>query len=179
MVKRRGSPWLLRVIAAGGAVTLALGCGDPVHDDAVRALGPEDPAVPPGPLHRPGQPCLACHGAEGPASLRLTLGGTVYDTNAGTTPAVNAYVQTEDIGGNYWTVQTNAAGNFFVEAAHFEPAYPIRMTVVSSDMSVSQQMSTYSARDGSCADCHAAPAGPRSPGPVYLNLVLGDGGATP
>jgi hypothetical protein len=161
-----------------GAAAIA-SCTDPVHDDAVSALGPEDPNVPVGPLHRPGQPCLACHGQGGPASLLMSLGGTVYEVRGQHTPAAGAYVQAEDVAGNYWTVQTNAAGNFFVEAAHFTPTYPIRMTVYSSDLSTSQQMQTAASRDGSCADCHTATAGPRSTGPVYLNLVLDDGGSTP
>jgi hypothetical protein len=167
-----------RVATVVACAMLLADCADPVHDDAVAALGPEDPNVSPGPLHRPGQPCLTCHGTEGPASLVFSLGGTVVEARGQGAPAVNAYVQAEDVDGNYWTVQTNAAGNFYVETTHFEPVYPIRMTVVSEDMTVSQSMTTSSSRDGSCADCHGPTAGPRSTGPVYLNLVLGgDGGA--
>jgi hypothetical protein len=55
----------------------AVGCDDPVHDDAVTALGGEDPNVPIGALHRPGQPCLVCHGGSGPAALAFSVGGTV------------------------------------------------------------------------------------------------------
>jgi hypothetical protein len=168
-----------RLLLSGWIGAAALGCGDPIHDSSVDALGPEASNVPPGPMHRPGQPCLTCHGQEGPASVRFSLGGTVYDARGGGAPAVNAYVQTEDVMGNYWTVQTNAAGNFFVEADHFQPAYPIRMTVVSSDMSVSQQMATSSSRDGSCADCHAPSPGPTSIGPVYVHLPADAGAGTP
>src|ERR1700683_3328645 len=39
---------------------LMVGC-NPVLDDAIADLGPEKPGVHPGPLHRPGQPCLLCH----------------------------------------------------------------------------------------------------------------------
>ena len=162
---------LLAVLAAA-----PVGCADPVHDQAVRALGSEDPNVPPGPLHRPGQPCLACHGGEGPASLQFSLGGTVLDTRGAPAPAVSAYVQTEDIEGRYWAVQTNAAGNFYVGIADFEPDYPIQMSVLYPDAAAGQQMQTYSGRDGSCADCHQSTTGPTSPGPVYLNLGLDDGG---
>ena len=172
------APLPLAAAVAACAIALAA-CGNPIHDDAVAALGPEDPSVPQGPLHRPGQPCLTCHGGDGPGGLVFSLAGTVVDTRGAAAPAINAYVQTEDIDGNYWTVQTNAAGNFYVEADHFQPVYPVRMTVVSQDMSVSQQMQTYSARDGSCADCHAPTTGPRSAGPVYLNLPTADAGVTP
>jgi hypothetical protein len=53
------------------------------------------------------------------------------------------------------------------------------MTVISSDMSISQLMTTSSSRDGSCANCHGQTAGTRSTGPVYLRLTADDGGATP
>jgi hypothetical protein len=92
---------------------------------------------------------------------------------------VGALVQIEDIDGNYWTSTTNAAGNFFVEAAHFAPIYPIRMEVVSSDASVTQRMQTYAARAGSCADCHASHVDAQSAGPVYLATVASGDGGTP
>ena len=53
-------------------------CFDPVHDDAVEALGPEKRGVRPGPNHRPGQPCLTCHGDQGPAEPEFALAGTIY-----------------------------------------------------------------------------------------------------
>jgi hypothetical protein len=158
------------------ASLLAAGCANPVHDDEVAALGPEDPNVPRGPLHRPGQPCLTCHGGEGPAGAQFSLGGTIYETRWSQAPAVGALVQVEDIGGNYWTVPTNEVGNFFVGADHFVPLYPIKLNVFSADLTITQNMQTYSARQGSCAACHALPFGPTSPGPVYLQTALADGG---
>ncbi len=164
---------------AGCALT---GCNDPEHDDAVAALGPEDPNVPRGELHRPGQPCLTCHGGLGPAEAQFSLGGTVYAMRGSTAPAVGALVQTEDIAGRYWTVPTNAVGNFFVAAEHFVPQYPIKLNLFTADMQPAQQMLTYSARQGSCAACHAAALGSYSPGPVYLALPTdssGDAGGSP
>jgi hypothetical protein len=35
-------------------------------------------------------------------------------------------------------------------------------------------MISHIGRDGSCADCHTATIGPRSPGPVYLATDQGD-----
>lgn len=161
------------------ALLLPIACSNPVHDDEVQALGPEDPGVPPGPLHRPGQPCLTCHGGGGPATALFSLGGTITLVRGDTAPAVNALVQIEDIGGNYWTAPTNEVGNFFVAAEHFVPQYPIKVNLFSADMTVTQNMQTYSARQGSCAACHALPLGPTSPGPVYLQTAetaLADGG---
>ncbi len=59
------------LVAVAVLATLAVGgaCGgDPVHDEEVAALGPEPGGGAPGPEHRPGQPCLVCHGGSGPAS---------------------------------------------------------------------------------------------------------------
>ena len=172
---RARTPWLELV---AGAAMMPLGCADPVHADLVASLGPEAAGVAPGPLHRPGQPCLVCHGGEGPGKLRFSVGGTIYAIRGEPPPAVGAAVQVEDVQGNYWTTDTNAAGNFFVELAHFAPAFPIRMEVVSADGTTTQRMQTYSGRDGSCADCHSDPMSPRSTGPVYLSVGSGgDGGA--
>lgn len=161
------------------ALLVPAACSNPVHDDDVRSLGPEVDGVPPGPLHRAGQPCLTCHGGRGPAEVVFSLGGTIYRTRGADAPAVNALVQIEDIGGNYWTVPTNEVGNFFVTAEHFVPQYPIKVNLFSDDLTVTQNMQTYSARQGSCAACHALPLGPTSPGPVYLETpqaALADGG---
>lgn len=168
MVRRS---WLLLGVAA----LATAGCADPVHDDIVRSLGPEDPNVGPGPLHRPGQPCLACHGTEGPAS-QFSVGGTVYAVRDQPNAAAGALVQTEDIGGNYWTVQTNEVGNFYVAEHDYAPVFPIKLTVLTADLTVSQQMQTYAARDGSCADCHLNPRSRSSVGPVYLFASPADAG---
>src|SRR5450432_160855 len=65
-------PLVVRAMLAGTVLVCALvGCGDPVHDTAVSALGPEAPGVPKGPLHRPGQPCVLCHGPQGSATTFL------------------------------------------------------------------------------------------------------------
>ena len=45
----------------------SLSCAaDPVRERQIATLGGETPGVPHGPLHRPGQPCGLCHGADGP-----------------------------------------------------------------------------------------------------------------
>lgn len=176
---------LPRARLAALAVTLPglAACADPVHDQLVQSLGPENPNVPPGPMHRPGQPCLACHGGEGPASLQFSVGGTVYAVRNQPQPAVGPCVQIEDIQGRYWTsAATNAVGNFFVAEADFSPNFPIRMALISALDScatggILQQMETYAGRDGSCADCHSKPANQTSAGPVYVAVAgLGDGG---
>jgi hypothetical protein len=166
---------MLVVAGAGAIASLAsVSCVDDVHNEEVAALGPETGS--PGPLHRPGQPCLTCHGGSGPAKLQFSEGGTVYLNQGGGMPAPGASVQIEDILGNLWTTQANAAGNFFVTLSDFAPHYPTQMQVTSSDGTVSLQMLTHVGRDGSCADCHTATAGPTSPGPVYVIATTLDGG---
>jgi hypothetical protein len=174
----RAHAGLMLLVAGTGAIAslASVSCVDEVHSEEVAALGPEVSGVSPGPLHRPGQPCLTCHGGSGPAKLQFSVGGTVYLDQGGGNPATGASVQIEDILGNLWTVQANAAGNFFVTPSDFSPHYPTQMQVTSVDGSVIVQMLTHVGRDGSCADCHTPTEGPTSPGPVYVNAATADGG---
>jgi len=165
------------VVGAAATAGMATGpCADDVHDEEVSALGPDQ--GPPGPTHRPGQPCLTCHGGSGPAKSQFSIGGTVYLNQGGGQPAPGTLVQIEDIEGNLWTVTANSVGNFFVLLSDYAPHYPTQMQVTSSDGSVTQQMLTHAGRAGSCADCHTLTAGPSSAGPVYLNAGSADGGGT-
>jgi len=162
----------LLVIVAAGVSTASVGCADEAHDEAVAALGPEQGGVSPGPLHRPGQPCITCHGGSGPAKQQFSIGGTVYDMQGQAAPSVGAKVQIEDVDGHWWDATTNAAGNFYVTLAEFEPHYPTQSTVSPADGAIPIAMVTHVSRDGSCADCHANPAGPTSAGPVYAHRMM-------
>ena len=151
-----------------------LACVDLVHEDKVQALGGETPGLPPGPLHRPGQPCVTCHGGSGPASLQLSIAGTVYVTQGASDPAVGAQVQIKDINGTILNAKTNESGNFYVTPGEWQPKYPLQIQV--SLNSSQQAMISVINRDGSCADCHGPAPGPRSPGPIYLNRAPMKGG---
>jgi hypothetical protein len=147
-----------------GSLVLAMSltmtsCRDPVTGDAIAALGPEDPSVPRGPFHRPGQPCLLCH-------QDFSLAGTVYSEVTSAAPVGGASVYIIDSTDNQFVATTNCAGNFYVRAGSFDPQYPIWMSVV--DGNVERDMSSPSYRWGACASCHTRPVGPGSPGPVYL-----------
>jgi hypothetical protein len=165
----RGMTTFLFVVAVAA---LSPGCVDPTHDDAVNALGPEDPNVPRGPNHRPGQPCLTCHGSEGPSHHEFSVGGTVYMVRGQPAPAMGATVQLEDINGSFANAQTNAVGNFYIPVQEWTPVYPI-WPFQTTLGAASQQMSTHVGRDGSCADCHAEPASPTSAGQIYVMLPGG------
>jgi hypothetical protein len=165
------------LVQAVAAVTLAVACSDPVHDQEVSALGPEAAGVSPGPTHRPGQPCLVCHGGQGPASAQFSIGGTVFLYPDRTSqPAVNAQVEIEDALGNFWHSTTNTAGNFYVFQSQWSPNYPLQVPVVADQNGMQQEvMGSLDNRDGSCASCHQQSEGPTSAGPVYL-YPSADGG---
>ena len=47
----------------------------PCTTSAVNALGPEAADIPQGQYHRAGQPCVVCHGDEGPANKQFSIAG--------------------------------------------------------------------------------------------------------
>jgi hypothetical protein len=157
----------------GGAACLIAGlvlagssCVDPVVDEAIEALGPEQAKVPPGPLHRPGQPCVVCHNDESGEAGPFTLAGTVYLDALSNTPVGDVQVTIIDSKANSFTLATNCAGNFFVRPSQFVPVYPYWVEMNAGQ--VYRSMDTASFREGSCSGCHADPKGQSSAGHVYL-----------
>src|SRR5215218_7977218 len=68
------------VLAAALFPAALLSCRyDPVPQSIIDGLGPETGE--PGPEHRPGQPCLACHGSYAGTSPQMVFGGTVFTTS--------------------------------------------------------------------------------------------------
>lgn len=141
------------------------GCGDPVIDEPMAALGPEDPAVQPGPLHRPGQPCVLCHSKAGGESV-LSLAGTVYVDAMNKTPIDDVNVLIVDSQNRKWTAKTNCAGNFMVRDSEFKPDFPVWLGLRRG--SVERTMNTPVYREGSCSACHQGQKSPSSAGQVYL-----------
>jgi hypothetical protein len=161
---------------------LLLAACDPVHDDAVSALGGEAPGVRRGPLHRPGQPCILCHDGALGDPQRFIIAGTVFQTSGANVAAVGATVKLTDANGTSIQVATNAAGNFYLTPSQFDPVVPIQVVVTDANGN-SATMQTLIAgnlaeepNNGSCASCHFDPAGPSSPGHVCMTL---DDGRTP
>jgi hypothetical protein len=152
---------VLAIFFAGAVTTCGL---DPVHDDEVSDLGPEAPGIPQGPLHRAGQPCLACH-ASG-TSPTMSAGGTIYGVLGDATPLASANVTLTAANGATFTAQSNSVGNFYVLASDFNPAFPVTVQVTYGTLTAT--MSSIIGRDGSCASCHADPASRVSAGPVYV-----------
>jgi len=154
------------------AVLVVAACADPVRNAERDALGPEDPNVPKGEFHRPGQPCLVCHDD-------FALAGTIYDTDS-VTPFEGATVTITDAAGNQVQATSNSAGNFIIRKSDFTPVYPIGeyvdsngnqvvgVQVVGNDPNNPAQMTTQIGREGSCAFCHFGAPAANTPGPVHL-----------
>ncbi|MEZ4222760.1 MAG: hypothetical protein R3B13_17600 [Polyangiaceae bacterium] len=149
------------------SLAVALGaCGDPVKDKAIESLGPEAPGVEPGPLHRPGQPCLYCHDGYGEGGIEFSVAGTVFAYAESPQPLANALVHVIDSKGHRASAGTNCAGNFFFQRADYDPTFPIWTTLQFGSELV--EMSTPIFRNGSCAQCHRNPLGPSNVGQVFF-----------
>jgi hypothetical protein len=161
---------VLFTVATAIAVAAVASC-DPVHSDAVSAQGGETPGVPPGPLHRPGQPCLVCHdGASGDPSA-FSMAGTVFAGGNTLAPQVGATVTLQNADGTTVTATTNAAGNFYMTPDAYAPQYPVHVVSIAQG-GASVTMHSHIGANGSCAGCHSDPPGPDSPGHVYFSAVM-------
>ncbi len=165
--------------AAQLAILLALpGCWPSLEEEAARDLGPE--VGDEGPTHRPGQPCLACHGERyAPGEEIFVLAGTVYERPTDTLGLRGAEVIMTDADDRRFTVLTNQTGNFMVsvddeqeEAEEgwlvipFEPTFPVRVSVRRG--ATETLMRNVIGREGSCAACHTDPPGATSNGKVFV-----------
>jgi hypothetical protein len=132
----------------------------------------------------PGQTCLNCHSAGGPASgLAFNVAGTVYPTALAENDGglFGATVTLVDANGNRRTMETNGAGNFY----NADPViFPITVSIqVGKSVFTMQQPPP----NGDCNSCHAigpsgaglAPIDAGVPGytaPGHLYAFAGDGG---
>jgi hypothetical protein len=155
--------------AAGPAIAVTLwgsGCGDPVRDQAIAALGPESPNRPAGPLHRANQPCLLCHSDAG-GSVPMTVAGTVFRDPIDAWPVADVEVLLVDAAGRGFSTRTNCAGNFFVYPRQWAPTFPVWVTVRHGRQSI--DMESPLNKDGDCATCHQDPKRASAVGHVFLD----------
>lgn len=159
----------LRRLSAALAIATALvsGCEDPVLQEQIDSLGPESPDVLPGPLHRPGQPCLRCHAPSGPAS-RFSVAGTVYQKPTSAQRVGGVEVRLVDAAHRTHIAYTNCAGNFFVLPQEYEPVLPLWVSLVDSRQQLHIDMESAMNKDGDCGSCHQGKKSPTSAGQVYL-----------
>jgi cytochrome c5 len=138
--------------------------------------------------HRPGQPCLLCHG-EGhfplpPGGEQFQVAGTVYagidDFEDDGLEGVDVIITDAD--GVEVTAVSNRAGNFMIEVDSGVDAPTPRnkgrlriprplvfpLTVRIQRGADAQEMETRMWRNGSCAHCHGPAPGADSVGRVYL-----------
>jgi hypothetical protein len=165
------------VLVAHAALSLGTlgalgGCGNPVIDQKVAALPPEVAGVKESEWHRPGQPCLLCHGPYGGAKPEMSLAGTVFATpGKSPTPVGDVTVTITDSFGDVKTKKTNCIGNFFITAEEWQPGFPLAAKIeypaVSGSGTTPAYMSTRIGREGSCAACHQGRRGEDSPGSIY------------
>jgi len=150
------------------ALTLALGasCYDPVHSDAVDALGPEADGIPRGPRHRAGQPCTTCHGGSGPGSPELSVAGTVFAVRGTTVASAPVTVTVTDATGATRSAATNEVGNFFITKSDWAPVFPLHVAIDGDG--AHKNMVTTIGRDGGCATCHRGQGDTTSMPGVFL-----------
>lgn len=141
-------------IAVLGASASA-SCFDPVHSDDVNALGGEVNGVRTGPTHRPGQPCLVCHGGHGPGSPEFSIAGTVYAVRdqLDQAPGINVVLQ-DSTNNPPHTVVSNEVGNFYIGADSWAPVFPVSVSLQDGNGKVLKEMNTVIGRNGGCAFCH-------------------------
>jgi hypothetical protein len=154
-----------------------MGCDDPYKDNLIEELGEEQSGFSPSEIHRPGQPCLACHSEYQGDEPLMTFGGTLFAEPVSGVDLVlvaGFIVRLIDTRGKTIDVKTNKCGNFFLTQDQFEPEYPVRAEIFGpqspgSDSIVQlRTMSSRISRDGSCGTCHIHPASPYSPGVAYV-----------
>ena len=148
------------------ALLFAVTACDPVHADAIAALGGEAAGVRTGPLHRAGQPCLLCHDGSLGDPNPFSVAGTVFKFPFDLQALAGATVTLEDATGATRALTTNAAGNFYVTPSQYTPTFPLKISV--SYKGKVTPMKTHAGRAGACATCHFDPAGQESPGHVYF-----------
>jgi hypothetical protein len=168
-------PLLLVALAPAAACDM-----NPVHANLVSQLGGEAPNVPKGEFHRAGQPCVVCHGDDGPASEKFGIAGTIF-YGPGTDPKVNGQlmgaggvnVYIEDGTGSMLNpVTTNCVGNFWIRASDYTPHFPLLITIAgptgaSGNGPVAKRsMVSQIGREPSCGMCHQVQSYPTQPGAV-------------
>jgi hypothetical protein len=168
----------MRTLVAALAIALAASCANPVHSDAVDAQGGDSTGdfdgISPGPTHRAGQQCLACHGGDGPGP-DFAFAGTIYATRNDTSRvAVGAVVSITDNAGTKHDLVANEVGNFYITKDDWAPSWPANVTVKWTDPTTNavglNLMLSHIGGDGGCGFCHYGADGSQfHMPPVYVN----------
>jgi hypothetical protein len=138
---------------------------DPEHEAKVKKMGPEDPQVQIGPLHRPGQSCVVCH-ADGQEAPAFSVAGTIYRDITMSIPLPDVEVQMIDARAMTFTAVSNCVGNFYLQPSEFTPVSPLWVSLRLGQEKIDMESPIY--REWSCAACHTDPTGPASAGHIFL-----------
>lgn len=147
------------MVALALGATITSSCFNPVHSDEVAALGDEVSGVGTGPTHRPGQPCLVCHGGTGPGSPEFEIAGTIYEYRDVPSGGVDGVaVRLTDVTGKVVQLTSNRAGNFYLAKDRETLYYPLTVELNDSRILAPpvgvKSMITTIGRNGGCAFCH-------------------------
>jgi hypothetical protein len=107
-----------------------------------------------GPLMRPGEDCLSCHGGVGgtESAQPWSAAGTVFAATTGSKGFEGAQVQIIDAKGFSFFLRTNLAGNFYTAE---NLAYPIQPCLTANGRTACQQGRVEKNNGGvSCNLCH-------------------------
>lgn len=180
-VVRAHAGWAGRALPAAllAGAAFAAGClGTTPEEELADSAGPDEGEE--GPTHRPGQPCLACHGEDyTPGGQVFFLAGTVYLRAGDARGLQGAEVEVTDDDGAVFTARTNRTGNFMVSVGGDDeeeagwvrldrpPRFPLHVLVRGG--ASEKRMRNVIHREGSCAICHdRAGPGAASAGVVYV-----------
>jgi hypothetical protein len=126
---------------------------------ALCACVPED-----GPLMRPGEDCMACHGGDGsivPGGVTdakaWTTAGTVFDRANTSRGAEGAQVQITDANGFSFSLRTNLVGNFYTRETI---RLPLQTCISRNGRTLCMQSP---ATSGACNLCHGLGSAPQPP----------------
>ncbi|MBK6692654.1 MAG: hypothetical protein IPG50_10665 [Myxococcales bacterium] len=145
----RSSFFLLSALVLGAVPA----CSDPIQSGIIEAQGKEIEGIPKGPLHRSGQPCVACHSKNGPASNSIfTVAGTIFQGPSKLVGVNNAEVRMTDSLGTKHVTKTNCVGNFMVKPDEWDPKFPILVAVAKGG--TLRRMNSVIGREASCGSCH-------------------------
>ena len=122
----------------------------------------------PHPWMLPGSDCMAagCHGSG--ATMPFAFAGTIYANRREADDCfgqADAVVIVEDADHVEYVVETNAAGNFFIQAG---ARYPFRAAVSYNKRTV--EMLDVRPEHGSCNGCHTATGLNGAPGRIHVGL---------
>ena len=140
-------------------VALLAACANPAVEARIEALGEEpNPDLQDFQYHRPGQPCVLCHGEYEEEEPIMSLGGTIYQRLDDAMPVDGAKVIVYDSSGDPpRTATTNCVGNFWFAKEDYDPLFPVHVEVrypLADGTERLTPMNSRIGRDGSCASCH-------------------------